>query len=225
MSPEAVPAVYTEPDEPALPSAVREHLGLHLRAFFGPLDELSAPEPIQLLLEQLDAALAAHGEALTAEVRAGMAAAMPALLRFAMSLAKDRARADDLVQEALIRGWRSRHTYQVGTNLSAWLMMILRNVFYTSHRKRVHEVEDPDDMYAASLSIAPAQEDGLHLQDMQAALAQLSVEHRQTLVLIVLNDLSYQEAAVVMGCQIGTIKSRVSRARERLMQILGHEGS
>ena len=209
--------------DPLLPQAVREHLGSQLRALYGPIDDLAAPAAIQALLRRLDAALAAQGEALSAEIRAGMAAEMPGLLRFALSLTKDRSRADDLVQETLMRGWRSRHTYQPGTNLSAWLTMILRNCFYTYHRRRVPEVEDPDDTHAATLSVAPSQEDNLHLQDMQAALAQLSDEHRQTLVLIVLNDLSYEEAAVAMGCKVGTIKSRVSRARERLARMLGHD--
>lgn len=226
MSLDAVPFLAkVNQDDPVLPLAIREHLGFHLRALYGPLHELSASESVQSLLEQLSATLAAHGEALSAEVRAGMAAEMPALLRFALSLTRDRVRADDLVQETLMRGWRSRHTYEAGTNLGAWLIMILRNTFYTHHRKRVYEVEDPDDRYAATLSIAPAQEDGLNLQDMHAALAQLSAEHRETLVLVVLNELSYEEAATVMGCPIGTIKSRVSRARDRLAQLLGHEGS
>ncbi|WP_264048483.1 sigma-70 family RNA polymerase sigma factor [Methylobacterium flocculans] len=210
--------------DPVLPLAVRMHLGLQLQALYGPPPELDEAEPIQALLRQLDAVLASQGEALSAEIRAGMTAQMPGLLRFALSLTKDRSRAEDLVQETLMRGWRSRHTYQPGTNLGAWLTMILRNTFYTYHRRRTYEVEDPDDRHAGSMTIAPSQEDGLHLQDMQAALAQLSAEHRETLVLIVLNDLSYEEAAVAMGCKVGTVKSRVSRARERLTHILGLEG-
>lgn len=215
--------VQFEQDDPALPHAVRKHLGLQLRALYDPLDVLSAPEPIQALLERLDVALAARGEALTAEVRAGMTAQMPGLMRFALSLTKDHARAEDLVQETLMRAWRGRHTFEAGTNIAGWMTMILRNAFYTHHRRRSLEVEDPDETYAAKLSVAPAQEDGLHVQDMQAALAQLSTEHRETLVLIVLNDLSYEEAAAVMGCKIGTIKSRVSRARERLAYLLGSD--
>ena len=210
--------------DPVLPVAVRKHLGLQLQALYGPPPELGEAEPIQALLRQLDAALAAHGEALSVEIRAGMAAQMPGLLRFALSLTKDRSQADDLVQETLMRGWRSRHTYQAGTNLGAWLTMILRNTFYSYHRRRIHEVEDPEDRHAGAMSIDPAQEDGLHLRDLQAALAQLSAEHRETLVLVVLNDLTYEEAAVAMGCKVGTVKSRVSRARERLTHILGLEG-
>jgi RNA polymerase sigma-70 factor (ECF subfamily) len=217
--------VQAEQNDPILPIAVREHLGVQLRALYDPLDALSAPEPIRALLEQLDAALVVHGEALTAEVRAGMAAQMPTLMRFALSLTKDYSRAEDLVQETLMKAWRSRHTYEPGTNFAGWLTIILRNAFYTHHRKQVFEVEDPGEEYAAKLSVAPAQEDGLHLQDMRAAWAQLSAEHRETLELIVLNDLSYEEAAKVMGCKMGTIKSRVWRARERLAHILGEQGA
>ena len=212
-------------DDPVLPRAVREHLGLQLRALYDPVDALGAPEPFQALLERLDGALAAHGETLTAEVRAGMTAQMPSLMRYALSLAKDYARAEDLVQETLMRAWRGRHTFEAGTNVAGWLTMILRNAFYTHHRKRAFEVEDPDEAYALTLSVPAVQEDGLHLQDMKAALAQLSAEHRETLVLVVLNDLSYEEAAEAMGCKVGTIKSRVWRARERLAHILGSEGS
>lgn len=215
----------SEQDDPVLPRAVREHLGLQLRALYDPLDVFSAPDPIQGLLKRLEGALAAYGEALTAEVRAGMTAQMPGLMRFALSLTKDYTRAEDLVQETLMRAWRSRHTFEAGTNVAGWLTMILRNAFYTHHRKRALEVEDPDEAYALTLSVPAVQEDGLHLRDMQAALAQLSAEQRETMLLIVLNGLSYEDAAEVMGCKVGTIKSRVSRARERLAHILGTEES
>lgn len=210
-----------EQDEPILPPSIRQHLGAQLRSLYGSPEEWSASTPMPALLERVAAALAAHSEALTAEVRAGLAAQMPSLMRFALSLTKDPVRADDLVQETLLRAWRSRHTYQTDTNLAGWLMMILRNAFYTGHRRRSREIEDPDDAYAASLSIPPAQEGRLHLQDMQAALNQLSPKLREVVVLIVLNDRSYEEAASAMGCSLGTIKSRMFRAREQLAQALG----
>ncbi|POR41088.1 RNA polymerase subunit sigma-70 [Methylobacterium sp. V23] len=208
-------------EDPVLSLEVREHLGTQLRALYGSLDAFGASGPLHALMERLDAALAAYGETLTAEVRAGMAEQMPGLMRFALSLTKDRSRAEDLVQETLMRAWRSRHTYEAGTNVAGWLTMILRNTFYSHHRKRSHEVEDPDEAYAAALSIAPPQEDRLHLQDMHVAMGQLPPEQRETLVLIVLNNLSYEEAALAMGCKVGTVKSRMSRARERLSEILG----
>jgi len=102
--------------------------------------------------------------------------------------------------------------------------MIQRNAFYTGHRRRCREVEDPEEAYAAKLSIPPAQEDSLHLRDAQVALAQLSPKLREVLVLIVLNDLSYEQAASVMGCNIGTIKSRMFREREQLAELIGYTG-
>ena len=220
MSLDAMPTLdLAERIEPALSPGVRAHLGTQLRALYGPLDALTAP--LEALLERLDEALAAHGEALTAEVRAGLAREMPGLMRYALSLTRDASRAEDVVQETLMKAWRSRQSYALGTNLAAWLTMILRNTVYTSHRKRSHEVEDPDEAHAATLSVAPAQEDGLHLQDVQGALGRLPPEQRETLVLVVLNNLSCEEAAVVMGCKVGTVKSRLSRARKRLAEIVG----
>ena len=177
-----------------------------------------------LHLDRLDAVLTARGEALTEEVRSGMAVVMPNLLAYAISLTKDRALAEDLVQETLLKGWRSRHRYQAGTNVAAWLTTILRNNYYTVYRKRAREVEDADDTLAAALSVAPAQSDRLNLQDVQAALAKLPVEQREALLLVVLNELTYDEAAAVMGCKVGTVKSRISRGRNHLAKILGHGG-
>jgi RNA polymerase sigma-70 factor (ECF subfamily) len=222
MSLDAMPTLdRAERDGPALSPAVREHLGTQLRSLYGPLDAAVAPAPLDAIMERLEEALAAHGEALTAEVRAGMAREMPGLMRYALSLTRDAARAEDVLQEAMMKAWRSRHTFEAGTNLTGWLTMIVRNTFYSSHRKRSHEVEDPDEAHAAMLSVAPAQEDGLHLQDVQDALGRISPEQRETLVLIVLNNLSYEEAAIALGCKIGTVKSRLFRARERLAEIVG----
>ncbi|MHC2017781.1 sigma-70 family RNA polymerase sigma factor [Methylobacterium sp. CM6247] len=146
---------------------------------------------------------------------------MPNLRRFALSLTRDPVRADDLVQETLLRAWRSRHTYQPDTNLAGWLTRILRNGFYTGHRRRSREIEDPDNAYAALLSLPPTQESHLHLQDVQTALNLLSPKLREVVLLIVLNDMSYEEAACTTGCSLGTIKSRMFRAREQLAQALG----
>ena len=209
------------PDDAALSPDVREHLGAQLRVLYGSLDAMIEPQNLGALLERLDVALAAYGEALTVEVRAGMAREMPGLMRYAFSLTRDASRAEDVLQEALMRAWRNRHSFEAGTNIAGWLTMIVRNTFYTFLRKRSHEVEDPDDTQAAMLSVAPAQEDGLHLQDVQGALGHLTPEQRETLVLVVLNNLSYEEAAVAMGCKIGTVKSRLFRARERLAEIIG----
>ncbi|WP_238245238.1 sigma-70 family RNA polymerase sigma factor [Methylobacterium iners] len=180
------------------------------------------PDAFATLLTRLEAVLAERGEALTAEVRAGLTAAMPSLRAFALSLTRNHTRADDLVQETLLRAWRSRESFQAGTRLNAWLFMIMRNAFYSDHRKRKWEFEDVDGEAAARLSTAPSQGDKLDLQDMLAALQQLSEEQREAIVLICLNSMSYEEAAAVMACKLGTLKSRVSRGRERLAELLSY---
>ncbi|WP_336491128.1 sigma-70 family RNA polymerase sigma factor [Methylobacterium nigriterrae] len=213
------PAERSEPD---LPAAIRGHLGQHLRALYGPVESWVTTEQLSALLGRLEAALTARGEALTAEVRLGIEAAMPSLRAFALSLTRNSTAADDLMQETLLKAWRRRESYQPGTKLDAWLFTILRNTYYSGYRKRVREVEDVDDKHAATLSIAPAQEDRLNLQDMQRALEQFPSDQREALLLVAVNDMSYEEAAAIMECKLGTIKSRASRARVRLMQLLGY---
>jgi RNA polymerase sigma factor (sigma-70 family) len=197
-------------------------LGEHLRIYYGLPDTANASEIFSDLLNRLEAVLAERGEALTAEVRAGLTRAVPSLRAFAMSLTRDHFRADDLVQETLLRAWRSRDGFQPGTNLDAWLFMIMRNAFYSTHRKRSRELEDADGALTARLSTAPSQGDKLDLQDMDVALNQLPEDQREALVLICLNGMSYEEAAAVMACKLGTVKSRISRGRQRLATLLGY---
>ena len=205
-----------------LDNHILDYLGRHMRDLYGPTDLASAPQIFVALLARLERALAAQGEALTAEVRNGMLAAMPSLRAFARSLSRDHTRADDLVQETLMKAWKHRQNFQSGTNLEAWLFIIMRNTFYTEGRKRKREVQDTDDAIAERLSTAPSQGDRLDLQDMQVALQQLPEVQREALVLIVLNGISYEEAAAVMHCKLGTVKSRVCRGRQRLAEILGY---
>jgi RNA polymerase sigma-70 factor (ECF subfamily) len=146
---------------------------------------------------------------------------IPPLRAFARSLAGDAARADDLVQETLLKAWNHRQQYQPGTNLRAWLFTILRNQFYSEIRHRKFEVEDPDGASTASLSVAPDHDARLHLRDLQRALQELPEEQREALLLVGASGLSYEEAAEVCGCAVGTIKSRISRARDRLTGLLG----
>src|SRR5215212_1508479 len=111
-----------------------------------------------------------------------MLTAIPRLRAFAISLTGNVDRADDLVQEALLRGLNNVESFQPGTNLQAWLITILRNQFYTSYRKSKREVEDPDGMLAGRMSHAPEQDGHLALQDVQAALARLPVDQREALL-------------------------------------------
>jgi len=145
------------------------------------------------------------------------------LLSVAARLTGTRAEAEDLVQDTLLKGWQHRARFQPGTNLNAWLFTILRNIFYSDHRKRVREVEDQDGSYAARLATAPHQGDRLDVEDLQSALAKLPPDQREALVLVGAEGVSYEEAATIMGCKVGTVKSRVSRARGRLAELLGYD--
>ncbi len=157
------------------------------------------------------------------ENRAAMLRAMPHLRAFAISLTGNVDEADELVQEALLRGLSHIDSFQPGTNMQAWLFTILRNQFHTGFRRRRREVEDPDGVMAGMLSCAPEQDGHLDLQDMRTALARLPVDQREALLLVSAEGFSYEEAAAVCGIRIGTIKSRVNRARARLAELLGYD--
>ncbi|HEX2554431.1 MAG TPA: sigma-70 family RNA polymerase sigma factor [Microvirga sp.] len=153
-------------------------------------------------------------------LRDELIAAIPSLRAFALSLTNDPTRADDLVQDALVRAWSSFDRFERGTNLHAWLFTILRNNLYSEHRKRRREVEDVDGVYAGALVAAPEQPGHLDLDDFRRALAQLPLDQREALILVGAQGFSYEEAAGVCGCAVGTIKSRVNRARARLAVLL-----
>ncbi|MEO1687024.1 MAG: sigma-70 family RNA polymerase sigma factor [Pseudomonadota bacterium] len=144
-----------------------------------------------------------------------------ALRAFARTLSRNAAQADDLVQETLLKAWANRDRYQEGTNLRAWLFTILRNTFYSHFRKKRREVEDVDGAHAERLAEAPTQEHALALQDFRRALEELPEDQREALVLVGAAGLSYEEAAEVANAAVGTIKSRVSRARAALSERLG----
>jgi RNA polymerase sigma-70 factor (ECF subfamily) len=148
---------------------------------------------------------------------------IPALRAFAWSLSHNSADADDLVQDTLIKAWTHRDKFEVGTNLRAWLFTILRNTYYTAAVRRRREVRDETGKYAATLTTGPTQEWSLAMRALQAGLAQLPDEHREALILVGAAGLTYEEAAEVCGCALGTIKSRVNRARARLLKIMDAE--
>jgi RNA polymerase sigma factor (sigma-70 family) len=145
---------------------------------------------------------------------------IPALRAFAWSLSRNGSDADDLVQDTLIKAWSNREKFEPGTNLRAWLFTILRNTYYTSVVRRRREVRDETGEYAATLRSPPSQDWNMAIHALQAALAQLPDEHREALVLVGAAGLSYEEAAEICGCALGTIKSRVNRARARLLRIM-----
>ena len=163
----------------------------------------------------------AAGAPVDAEMRALLLAAIPALRAFAYSLTYDLDRSDDLVQDTLVRAWIKADSFTRGTNLTAWLFTILRNLFYSEQRKRRREVEDADGLQAARLASLPEQEVRVELAQFQAALDRLPDTQREALILVGAQSFTYEEAAAICGVAVGTVKSRVSRARARLVEELG----
>jgi RNA polymerase sigma-70 factor (ECF subfamily) len=130
-------------------------------------------------------------------------------------------RAEDLVQSTLLKACDRRNRFEHGTCLQAWLFTILKNDFYTEHRKRQREVEDVEGSYAVRLIALPDQLSGLELQDLSKALSQLPLLQREVLLLVGAEGMSYEEIAIHQHVSVGTIKSRVNRARHHLADILG----
>jgi RNA polymerase sigma-70 factor (ECF subfamily) len=158
-------------------------------------------------------------------VRDAVLAAIPSLRAFAISLSGNVDRADDLVQETMLRALANIHSFQPGTNMSAWLFTILRNLFRSEYRKRRREVEDADGSYAETLKSQPEQNSHVEFDEFKTALAKLPSDQREALILVGASGFSYEEAAEICGCAVGTIKSRVNRARGRLATMLSIESS
>jgi RNA polymerase sigma-70 factor (ECF subfamily) len=157
---------------------------------------------------------------LDAETRQALLRAIPHLRAFAISLTGNLDQADDLVQETTVKALTHLDGFQPGTNLQAWMFTILRNLFHTGYRRRRREVEDADGVFAATLSVAPDQHARLDFEDLRAALAKLPPDQREALVLIGAEGFSYEETAEICQTKVGTIKSRVNRARTRLAELL-----
>jgi RNA polymerase sigma-70 factor (ECF subfamily) len=157
---------------------------------------------------------------LTDSLRDDILASVPSLRAFAISLSGNGDRADDLVQETLLRAIANIDSFQVGSNLPAWLFTILRNLFRSEYRKRRREVEDADGSYAETLKTHPEQTSHVEFKEFSAALSKLPEDQREALILIGASGFSYEEAAEICGCAVGTIKSRVNRARTRLANLL-----
>lgn len=154
-------------------------------------------------------------------VRDSLVAAIPNLRAFAISLTGDPHVANDLVQETLLKAWSNRDKFAPGTNLKAWLFTILRNTYFSDFRKKRREVQDVDGAAAAQLSSPPEQNGHMDMADFRRALAAISEDQREALLLIGAEGFSYEEAADIAGCAVGTVKSRVNRARARLAEIMG----
>ncbi|KPQ05893.1 MAG: RNA polymerase sigma-70 factor, ECF subfamily [Rhodobacteraceae bacterium HLUCCA12] len=148
---------------------------------------------------------------------------LQALRAFALNLTRNGASADDLVQDTLLKAWTKFDLYRPGTNLRAWLFTILRNTFYSKHRKRAREVADVEGQMAARLATKPDHDGRLALADLATAFAKLPDEQREVLVLVGAMGFSVEEAAETCGCAVGTVKSRANRGRRALAEMLGLE--
>lgn len=172
-----------------------------------------------------DSASVSAGEASVAnrpaDPREQLATLLPNLRAFAISLSRNVVLADDIVQETILKAWSNLDKFDPQTNLEAWLFTILRNTYYSFLRKSRREVQDSDGIFAASLSERPAHDGRLAYSDFQRAFDQLSPEHREVLILIGASGYSVEEAAQMMGVAPGTVKSRASRARKRLSELMG----
>lgn len=144
----------------------------------------------------------------------------PHLRGFARTLCGCRERADDLAQETLLKAWSARASYRAGTNFKAWTFTILRNHFYSEARRARFTGEYDQDMAERTLRTFGNQEDSLELADVARALATLPATHRDALILVAIGDMSYEAIADVCGIALGTVKSRICRARAMLVSVL-----
>jgi RNA polymerase sigma-70 factor, ECF subfamily len=210
---------------PRLPDSVQYHLGHLLAATYAPgAAEPSIADRFADLLRLLHDAFGRAQDGHEKAFQASLLGMVPNLQRFARSLLRNHVGADDLLQNTLLRAWRSRASFAPGTNLEAWLFTIMRNQFYNEHRKRGREVQDEDGAQAERLVSLPEQGGHLDLSDVRAALDRLAPSMREALVLVAIENLTYEETAAVMKCRIGTVKSRVWRARTQLAEMLGYTG-
>lgn len=157
--------------------------------------------------------------------RDDLVAHIPSLRAFAVSLCGQMDKADDLVQEALMKAWSNLDSFTEGTNMRAWLFTILRNVYYSEHRKRRREVQDIDGVFSGRLVVPPAQNGHMDLEDFRTALSRLPSDQREALILVGASGFSYEEAAHICEVAVGTIKSRVNRARSALTRMLALDTS
>ncbi len=149
---------------------------------------------------------------------------IPHLRAFARTLCGDAAAADDLAQDTVMKAWDARSSYQMGTNMKAWTFMILRNQFYSEKRRSWRQTQLDQEAAERTLVAIDDPASPLALDELRQALTMLPTEQREALILVGAGGFAYEEAADICGCAVGTVKSRVSRARRALQAIL-EEGS
>jgi RNA polymerase sigma-70 factor, ECF subfamily len=149
-----------------------------------------------------------------------LVALIPHLRAFARTLCGDAAAADDLAQDATLKAWDARASFQMGTNMKAWTFMILRNQFYSEKRRSWRQSQLDQEAAERTLVAADDPEAPVALDEMRLAMGMLPTEQREALILVGAGGFAYEEAADICGCAVGTVKSRVSRARRALQGIL-----
>jgi RNA polymerase sigma-70 factor (ECF subfamily) len=149
-----------------------------------------------------------------------LVALIPHLRAFARTLSGDPTSADDLAQDAMIKAWDARASYQMGTNMKAWTFMILRNQFYSERRRSWRQTQLDQEAAERTLVAIDDPESPVVLDELRLGLGMLPMEQREALILVGAGGFAYEEAAEICGCAVGTVKSRVSRARKALQGIL-----
>ena len=218
-----------------LNAEIQSRIGHQLRAMYDDVVRQGVPDRFAELIRKLDGPESSGRTAgkkrwrgvmpLTDSLRDDILASVPSLRAFAISLSGNGDRADDLVQETLLRAIANIDSFQPGSNLPAWLFTILRNLFRSDYRKRRREVEDAEGNYAKTLKTQPAQNAHLEFEEFRTALDKLPQDQREALILVGASGFSYEDAAAICGCAVGTIKSRVNRARSKLSALLYVDGA
>ncbi|HET9160853.1 MAG TPA: sigma-70 family RNA polymerase sigma factor, partial [Caulobacteraceae bacterium] len=167
-----------------------------------------------------DAPNAATDPRLEAQFKRELITLIPHLRAFARTLAGDPAGADDLAQDAMMKAWDARASYQMGTNMKAWTFMILRNQFYSEKRRSWRQTQLDQEAAERTLIAADDPESPVALDELRLSIGMLPAEQREALILVGAGGFAYEEAAEICGCAVGTVKSRVSRARRALHAIL-----
>jgi len=163
---------------------------------------------------------ASSDAALEAQFKRELVALIPHLRAFARTLAGEPAAADDLAQDAMMKAWDARGSYQMGTNMKAWTFMILRNQFYSEKRRSWRQTQLDQEAAERTLVAADDPESPVALDELRQSIGMLPPEQREALILVGAGGFAYEEAAEICGCAVGTVKSRVSRARRALQAIL-----
>jgi len=157
---------------------------------------------------------------MSSEMRFALLEAVPHLRAFARSLTRNRDQADDLVNDTIVRAIAASNQFTPGTNFRAWVFTILRNLFYNQGRRGKARFSSLDELSVDEPMEDAAQEASLEFDDFRRAFFQLPDHHREALILVGASGLNYEDAAKICGCQVGTMKSRVSRARTELRRVL-----